>query len=302
MKKFQNLLTSNPDQYIGYGNPNADICFVGKEATGMLPLQCGLGSTNYWLTSLPIFFDRNKADNPGDPIWKEGHTWNKYQKLHDAIFPELAAKPGTMNFEQRVFVTEMSAAPAMTTAEGRSANGFEEQLAMRKRSFFAHPYFKEFKVIVLACSDYIVNFGDRLEIDTLFDVTFDINGGAHEVGPQNAFWVHHNAAGDRMVIHTRQLSGAVSDRLLEDMGNVIRQHINGKPLLGANVQQVADIQPASNMQTLELGMTMEQCRAICGEPLRVSKDVTGMGTYEHWFYRNNTRLQFKNGKLNQYSE
>ena len=184
-----------------------------------------MGSTNYWLTSLPIFFDRNKEDNPGDPIWKEGHTWNKYQKLHDAIFPELAAKPGTMNFEQRVFITEMSATPAMTTAEGKSAAGFEEQLAMRKRSFFSHPYFKEFKVIVLACSDYIVNFGDRREIDSLFDVTFDTDDGAHEIGPQNSFWVHHNATGDRMVIHTRQLSGAVSDKLLEEMGRVIREHL-----------------------------------------------------------------------------
>ncbi|MBO4587597.1 MAG: hypothetical protein J5711_01675 [Bacteroidales bacterium] len=225
MNLFRNLLQSNPDQYIGYGNPTADVCFVGKEATGMMPLQCGLGSTNYWLTSLPIFFDRNKEDNPGDPIWKEGHTWNKYQKLHDAIFPELAAKPGTMNFEQRVFITEMSATPAMTTAEGKSAAGFEEQLAMRKRSFFSHPYFKEFKVIVLACSDYIVNFGDRREIDSLFDVTFDTDDGAHEIGPQNSFWVHHNATGDRMVIHTRQLSGAVSDKLLEEMGRVIREHL-----------------------------------------------------------------------------
>ena len=226
MNHFQNLLQSNPDQYIGYGNPAAEICFVGKEATGMLPLQCGLGSTNYWLTSLPLFFDRNKSDDPNSPIWKEGHTWNKYQKLHDAIFPEHKAMPGAMNFEQRVFVTEMSAMPATTTAAGKNADGFEEQLAHRKLSFFAHPYFKEFKVIVLACSDYIVNFGDRREIDTLFDVTFDIDGGAHEVGPQNSFWVHHSPDGKRLVIHTRQLSGAVSDRLIEEMGNVIRKHFD----------------------------------------------------------------------------
>lgn len=226
MNHFQNLLQSNPDQYIGYGNPAAEICFVGKEATGMLPLQCGLGSTDYWLTSLPIFFDRNKVDNPGDPIWKEGHTWNKYQKLHDAIFPEHKAMPGTMNFEQRVFVTEMSAMPATTTAAGRSAEGFDAQLAYRKQSFFSHPYFKGFKVIVLACSDYIVNFGDRREIDTLFDVTFDVNGGTHEFGPQNSFWTHHSPDGKRLVIHTRQLSGAVSDRMLEEMGSVIRLHLD----------------------------------------------------------------------------
>ncbi len=226
MNHFQNLLQSNPDQYIGYGNPAAEICFVGKEATGMLSLQCGLGSTNYWLTSLPLFFDRNKSDDPNSPIWKEGHTWNKYQKLQEAIVPERIAMPGAMNFEQRVFVTEMGAMPATTTAAGKNADGFEEQLAHRKQSFFAHPYFKEFKVIVLACSDYIVNFGDRREIDTLFDVTFDIDGGAHEVGPQNSFWVHHSPDGKRLVIHTRQLSGAVSDRLIEEMGNVIRKHFD----------------------------------------------------------------------------
>ena len=76
MRSFQSLLQSNPGQYIGLGNPNADICFVGKEATGILPLQDNtiLGDNKYWQASLPMFFDRNRANNPSDPIWKEGHT------------------------------------------------------------------------------------------------------------------------------------------------------------------------------------------------------------------------------------
>lgn len=291
MRSFQNLLTSNSDQYIGYGNPNAEICFVGKEATGMLQLQCGLGSTYYWMTSLPIFFDRNKTDNPNDPIWKEGHTWNKYQKLHDVIFPEQAAKPGTMNFEQRVFVTEMSATPAVTTAEGKKNDGFEEMLALRKRSFFAHPYFKEFKVIVLACSDYIVNFGDRREIDTLFDVTFDMSGGAHEIGPQNAFWVHHDASGERMVIHTRQLSGAVSDKMLEEMGSVIRQHLE------KNTNSVQPPLVSGTQGEVSVGMTMDECRKIWGEPKDVNKTTMGNDKFEHWHYPQYKRLSFKNGRL-----
>jgi hypothetical protein len=288
MNNFQNLLYSNPDQYVGYGNPNADICFVGKEATGMLPLQCGLGSTNYWMTSLPMFFDRIKTDNPSDPLWKEGHTWNKYQKLYDAIFPENAAKHGTMNFEQHVFVTEMSAMPATTTIEGKNALGCEEQLALRKQIFFAHPYFKDFKVIVLACSDYIVNYGDRREIDSLFDVTFDINGGAHEIGPQNAFWVHHSADGKRMVIHTRQLSGAVSDRLLEEMGTVIRQHLNGYKGIFVNT-------PTTNK--LSIGMSMNECRNIWGNPQDINKTTTPRGETEIWSYGNQKSLIFKNGVL-----
>lgn len=293
MNNFQNLLYSNPDQYVGYGNPNADICFVGKEATGMLPLQCGLGSTNYWMTSLPMFFDRIKTDNPSDPIWKEGHTWNKYQKLFDAIFPENAANPGTMNFEQHVFVTEMSAMPATTTIEGKNAIGFEEQLALRKQRFFAHPYFKDFKVIVLACSDYIVNYGDRREIDSLFDVTFDINGGAHEIGPQNAFWVHHSADGKRMVIHTRQLSGAVSDKLLEEMGAVIKQHLNGHKGIVANT-------PITN--NLSIGMSMDECRNIWGNPQDINKTTTSLGETEMWFYGNQKSLVFENGILNLINE
>ena len=288
MKTFLNLLLNNPDQYIGYGNPNADICFVGKEATGMLPLQCGLGSTNYWMTSLPMFFDRIKTDNPSDSIWKEGHTWNKYQKLYDAIFPENAAKPGTMNFEQHVFVTEMSAMPAATTNEGKNASGFDEQLALRKQKFFAHPYFKDFKVIVLACSDYIVNYGDRREIDSLFDVTFDINGGAHEIGPQNAFWVHHSADGNRMVIHTRQLSGAVSDKLLEEMGAVIRQHLN------SNTNTVIENPTTSK---LRIGMSMDECRNIWGNPQNISKTTFSNKETETWIYGTQKFLIFENEVL-----
>jgi len=293
MNNFQNLLYSNPDQYVGYGNPNADICFVGKEATGMLPLQCGLGSANYWMSSLPMFFDRIKTGNPNDSIWKEGHTWNKYQKLYDAIFPENAAKPGTMNFEQHVFVTEMSAMPAAITFEGKNAPNFEEQLALRKQKFFAHPYFKDFKVIVLACSDYIVNYGDRREIDSLFDVTFDINGGAHEIGPQNAFWVHHSADGNRMVIHTRQLSGAVSDKLLEEMGAVIRQHLN------SNINIVVEKPTASK---LRIGMSMDECRSIWGNPQNISKNTSSNREIETWFYGIQKFLIFKNGILDMINE
>lgn len=293
MNKFSNLLLSNPDQYIGYGNPNADICFVGKEATGMLPLQCGLGSTAYWMTSLPMFFNRSKEDNPADSIWKEGHTWNKYQKLYDAIYPENAAKPGTMNFEQHVFVTEMSAMPAETTAVGKNASGFDEQLAIRKQRFFAHPYFKDFKVIVLACSDYIVNFGNRREIDSLFDVTFDINGGAHEIGPQNAFWVHHSADRKRLVIHTRQLSGAVSDNLLSEMGAVIRQHLNGD----------SNVVKKSAPSDLRIGMSMDECRNIWGNPRDVSKTTYyDDSVSEMWFYEGRKALAFRNGVLRQIFE
>ncbi len=288
MNNFQNLLVSNPDQYIGYGNPSADICFVGKEATGMLPLQCGLGSANYWMTSLPMFFDRIKTENPNDSIWKEGHTWNKYQKLYDAIFPENAAMPGTMNFEQHVFVTEMSALPAATTNQGKGTPGFEEQLSARKQTFFAHPYFKDFKVIVLACSDYIVNYGDRREIDTLFDVTFDMNGGAHEVGLQNAFWVHHSPDGKRIVIHTRQLSGAVSDKLLEEMGAVIRQHLN-------SCQNIAFA--SSVTKKLSIGMTMDECKNIWGEPQKTSKTTFPNREIETWLYENNKSIIFENGIL-----
>lgn len=226
MEEFRDLIRCNPNQYIGYGNPIAEVCFVGKEATGSLHLDCNLGDSNYWKVSLPMFFDRNKNDNPNDPIWKKGHTWNKYQKLHDAIFPEHASRPDTMNFEQRIFLAEMSAKPAKTTSEGKTADGFEEQLAYRKQNFFAHSYFKTFKVIVLACSDYIVNYDDCREIDSLFDVTFDIDGGFHDLGLQNRFWVHHDALGKRLVIHTRQLSGAVSDQFLEEMGRVIRMHLD----------------------------------------------------------------------------
>jgi len=235
-----------------------------------------------------MFFDRIKTDNPSDTIWKEGHTWNKYQKLYDAIFPDNAAKPGTMNFEQHVFVTEMSAMPATTTIEGKNALGFEEQLALRKQRFFAHPYFKDFKVIVLACSDYIVNYGDRREIDSLFDVTFDINGGAHEIGPQNAFWVHHSADGNRMIIHTRQLSGAVSDKLLEEMGAVIRQHLNGHKGIVVNT-------PITN--NLNIGMSMDECRNIWGNPQDINKTTTPRGETEIWSYGNQKSLIFKDGIL-----
>ena len=113
-------------------------------------------------------------------------------------------------------------------------------------------------------------------------------GGAHEVGPQNAFWVHHSADGKRMVIHTRQLSGAVSDKLLEEMGNVIRQHINST---------INTVTEHSTKRKLRIGMSMDECRNIWGNPQNISKTTFSNRETETWIYSAQKLLIFENGIL-----
>jgi len=70
---------------------------------------------------------------------------------------------------------------------------------------------------VLACSNYI----SGKQITEIFGVKFD-----KEVGEKRQrYWIHYNKKETKLVIHTRQLSGAVSNELLENMATDIREFL-----------------------------------------------------------------------------
>ncbi|GHT72262.1 hypothetical protein AGMMS50262_00410 [Bacteroidia bacterium] len=212
----------NVDNYIGTGNPNAKILIVGKEGS-CIPEKRRDGEvcfTQEWDKKIKNDEDINfKYKKDG---LKEGHTWNKYQKLHDYIFPEYK-KDGFFNFEERFFTTEMSAIRKKTTEEAQKDPKFEEKLKKRKESFFKSEFIQQFPVVILACSNYIKNNDKVREIDNLFDVKFVEAFTCERKSKKYSFWTHDNADKTKLVIHTRQLSSDVPEELLEKMGKVINK-------------------------------------------------------------------------------
>lgn len=220
--------------YLGWGNPNAQVLFVGKEAAldekPIWYLQQTNNLKEYANGRKDISFKRYKQDDPH--IFLSVHTWSKYQKLHDFIFPNINRETNVMKFEENIFVTEMSDNPSKRTNKAQKKTNFKEELKKRKSLFFTKPYIKSFSVVVLACSGYILNYGEEKEtreIDNIFDVKYKCSFQTKTTKKPQSFHVHLSDDGKRLVIHTNQLSGsAASTELLEKLGEVIKTHLDSK--------------------------------------------------------------------------
>src|SRR5690606_23766177 len=206
------------ETYIGRGNPNAKILFVGKEYSK--PNENAEFDAKYWKERISknesVYLTHRKEVG-------EGHTWNKYQNLHDYIFEK--PKTDMFNFEELIFTTEMSEIPQKNTRNANKNPEFIPKLIKRKQEFFTSDFIQDFPVIVLACSDYIKNNDEIREIDEIFGVHYKDEYEKKIYTKSNWFFSHYSDDKTKLVIHTRQLSTNVMSELLANMGEVIRKHL-----------------------------------------------------------------------------
>ncbi len=207
--------------YIGIGNPNSKILIVGKEGSELNKQEDEISFAKDWLPKIEnneISFRRFKKADLVKGYSGEGHTWNKYQKLHDYIFTEDLdnREKNEINFEEKIFTTEMN-----INRSKRANDAPKDGMQERKDTFFRSEFIQQFPVIILACGDYIKNNEKVREIDDIFGVEFD-----REYKTAQSFWTHYNPDKTKLVIHTRQLSIAVSEELLKDMAKVIIEHLS----------------------------------------------------------------------------
>jgi hypothetical protein len=210
--------------YIGIGNPNAKILFVGKEGSMEEICPKETSTAEKWAEAIK---ENRPCSERYSHKFKEGHTWKKYQKLHDFIFPTIEKKlENEINFVERIFATEMNVIRKKTTKEAQKESEFREKLQKRKNTFFKSDFIQQFPVVVLACSNYITNYGELREIDDIFNVEYVQTHSTENAKRQYHFYTHYNKDKSKLVIHTRQLSGDVPNELLEMMGNIIRNFVS----------------------------------------------------------------------------
>lgn len=110
----------------------------------------------------------------------------------------------------------------------KTAFANKDSINDRKLLFKNSSFIQSFKVVVLACSDYFTNNDSIREIDDTFGVSYiGDKKGKYYYSKGNWFFIHKNLEESKIVIHTRQLSTNVNNQLLQDMGNVINEFING---------------------------------------------------------------------------
>lgn len=232
-ESFRVLVLANvgKDVYLGTGNPDAQILMIGREGATeedreKINERGEVSFAKRWLSVVDNNEALNYMENYSMHPLSEGHTWSKYQKLHDYIFGESrgSRRQNEFNFKNRFFTTEMNVNRAKKTQHA-SVAGMQE----RKNNFFGHEFIQQFPVVVLACGNYITNqgTGKEREIDTIFGVTFREEVIALQTGKKKySFWIHRNDNESKLVIHTRQLSTDTPDRLLQKMAETINDHLN----------------------------------------------------------------------------
>ena len=119
----------------------------------------------------------------------------------------------------------MSEIPQKNTKFAHKHPEFKSRLINRKKEFFTSDFIQNFPVIVLACSDYIKNNDEVREIDDIFSVKYKDEYEHKVYTKSNWFYSHYNEDNTKLVIHTRQLSANVMKELLENMGEVIKKHL-----------------------------------------------------------------------------
>lgn len=200
---------NDAEKYIGTGNPNAKILFVGKERS-YSDVQ---GYAQWWKN---IITQKQESPFPYHKVHipkKAGHTWRKYQSLYEYIYPEHTDK----HFENVIFTTEVN-----INSSAQTHNAKKDGMSQRKETFFHSNFIQEFSVVVLACGwDYIT----PKECYEIFKVNWKDNNPSKKINASNSFYTHYNEDKSKLVIHTRQLSGSVSNELLEEMGKVIREFL-----------------------------------------------------------------------------
>ncbi len=219
-------------QYVGLGNPNAKILFIGKETGVDIGTQLYHGMGESWLEKK---FDYSSRFRPTEAQLCDGkHTWQKYQKLFELIISEqldnnnIKAKDEDyeITFVENVFTSELSNLAAPNTRDAKKNKEFSSALKERKESFWKNEFIKQFPIVFIFASDnkYIETY--QGEVCELFDVKFY----EQRTAKQDKYWIHYAEEGmhqvyPKLLIHTRQLTNGASNDLINDLAEVAKQFI-----------------------------------------------------------------------------
>ena len=120
-KDFKEFVINGIDKYyIGSGNPNGDILFVGKESAISKENIQGREFYNRNAISWKEHIDKNTCEILNYPV-DENHifrrekswgknTWSKYQELKNVVYKN-EKKPYHIDFLEKIFTTEINDAP-----------------------------------------------------------------------------------------------------------------------------------------------------------------------------------------------
>lgn len=215
--------------YIGFGNPGASILILGKEKGFDFDrnsdqawresianpqewqelLSNNISNLNHITYSDHVATCYKNALYPYSCRMKVGHTWSKYQKLIDLIYP-LESERVNNSFLQRTFISEINHSPS------KYSQGYESnEISEIRKEFLKIEYFQNFPVIILACGNYM----NCEKIRERFLVNFDSDKSL----PGQKLIIYKSDK--RIIIHTRQLSMNIKPELFSNIAAEIKPYL-----------------------------------------------------------------------------
>ncbi|MBR5694642.1 MAG: hypothetical protein IKX43_00200 [Paludibacteraceae bacterium] len=211
----------NRREWSGQGNPNADILIIGKE-----PYD------KDFITDKEEIHRRlqKQEDICKSGVWgtarrdRKNKTWCNYQKLIENVYRPKEFNPELFDFEKYAFTTELNTIfRPKAVLDDITKNNINKRLRFFKDSEFIN----SFPVIVLACNNFISNNEKGFFINETFGVEYDGESkGKHQEKTRGYwFYTHHSDNGEKLVIHTRQLSFLFDYSLLNHLAEEIKEHL-----------------------------------------------------------------------------
>lgn len=214
-----NSRESTPNPYfIGFGNPSSKILLIGQElafdSENLETLKKeSIENPFQWQRKINGNFIIEKENfDPELPYGnhisdKKGNdTWKLYEKINQLMGRRFKAKE-TGNFKYNFFFTELNSIPS------EYSKGLSKTTKVNRIKFFRdNSFFQSFKIIILAFGDYL----GKDEIKEIFGKSIvGKNLNPNEKGKK--LIVYSDKSNNKTIIHTRQLSGSVSGKLLKQI-------------------------------------------------------------------------------------
>lgn len=236
-KRTENSYNANP-YYIGFGNPNANILFIGKEKgfdqfnTAQLRSE-SIDNVRQWkfLIDNEIFDKNYKFKNSLlNPEWEhfynplqpyhgqlngkgQGQTWYYYNKLASLINNYIFEKE-ISQLCSNIFMTELNYQPSKYSP---GKNNLEKEIKLRMDFIKNNDFYQNFNIVILAFGNYL----DENQIKYIFGNQLNLISIENSISLNQRLLIFKDSINNRLIINTRQLSNQFPKKYLENIAKII---------------------------------------------------------------------------------
>lgn len=161
----------------------------------------------------------NRSLKDGSPNLGTSGTYLNYQKIYQNLFLN-GQKQEKINFQKMFFLSEMNDLPSKESYNLPRLNELRRLFIIERKSLFKLDFFRSFPVVIIASGHYAKNHD--FDIEEVFDVKFT---GETKFISNSWYNIHYSSDNKRIVLHTRQLSNAVENALLEAIQSEIQSFV-----------------------------------------------------------------------------